>query len=125
MTRGSRFLPTSKKVFPPNEGSISSKDLLAELLKLEDAQWLSWRRGQPLTQNGLARLLKRFGIHPTKLRIVKDTPRGYFRDDFADAWSRYLPSEVEQVEQTNKTTGETGVLHVEQTTACSDPKPPV
>ena len=102
---GVTLLADVQKVFPHDEGSISSKDLLEELLKLEDAPWLTWRRGQPLTQNGLARLLKRFGISPTKLRIEGDTPRGYFRDDFADAWSRYLPPEVEQVEQTNKTGG--------------------
>ena len=122
---GVTLLADIQRVFPLDEDRISSKDLLEELLKLEDAPWLTWRRGQALTQNGVARLLKPFGIRPTKLRIEGDTPRGYCRDDFADAWSRYLPSEVEQVEQTNKTAGETGVLHVEQTTSCSDPKPPV
>lgn len=42
-------------------------------------------------EKALARLLKLFGIHPKTIRVGDDTPKGYMRGDFEEAWSRYLP----------------------------------
>ncbi|MCP4006084.1 MAG: DUF3631 domain-containing protein, partial [bacterium] len=43
---------------------MSSEQIVAVLTKMEDRPWPEWRRGQPLTQSGLARLLKRYDIRP-------------------------------------------------------------
>ncbi len=47
---------------------VPSADIVAALLRLEDRPWKEWRRGHPLSSNGLARLLKPFGIAPIKTR---------------------------------------------------------
>ena len=45
---------------------------------------------EPLTVNTLARLLLPFDIEPRTIRFDTDTFKGYRRDFFEDAWSRYL-----------------------------------
>jgi putative DNA primase/helicase len=72
---------------------LPSETLVEDLVKLETRPWAEWRRGgKPLTLNGLARLLKLFAIHPKTVRIGVQTPKGYDRSDFSDAWERYVPS---------------------------------
>jgi putative DNA primase/helicase len=75
---------------------MSSEDLADALCKREGRPWLEARNGKPLTANGLARLLKPFKTIPTgkAIRIDEKTPRGYFREWFADAFARYLPPET-------------------------------
>ncbi|MCP3998946.1 MAG: DUF3631 domain-containing protein, partial [bacterium] len=72
---------------------MSSEQIVAVLTKMEDRPWPEWRRGQPLTQSGLARLLKRYDIRPRTIRMGSDTAKGYLLSDFTDAFRRYLPSE--------------------------------
>ncbi len=73
---------------------LSSEELTAALGKLEGRPWAEWgRQRKPLTKNQLARLLKDFHIEPRGIRLAdRDTARGYYRELFADAWERYLPS---------------------------------
>jgi hypothetical protein len=70
---------------------MSSAALVEELIKIEDHPWGDWRKGRPITQNGLARLLKPFGILSKTIRIDDHTPKGYTRDQFTDVFKRYLP----------------------------------
>ena len=60
--------------------------------EMEERPWPEWRRGQALTQSGLAKLLKPFGVKPRLHRIAGETKakRGYDRQDLEDAWTRYL-----------------------------------
>lgn len=72
-----------------------SRHLLEYLYDREDQPWGEWgRTGKPLSAHGLARLLKPFGIRPKQIRIGETTKKGYFRRDFLDAFSRYLPAVV-------------------------------
>jgi hypothetical protein len=85
-----------------------SKDLVAKLKEIEEAPWAEWK-GKGLTQNSLAELLGGGGgrgrnkedgfnirsrtVHP------KEGPhgKGYRREQFEDAWSRYvLPDEPDE-----------------------------
>ncbi|MFL6835644.1 MAG: DUF3631 domain-containing protein, partial [Xanthobacteraceae bacterium] len=45
-------------------------------------------RGRPLDDRGLAQRLRRYEIRPKVLKSVNQ--RGYRREDFEDAWLRYL-----------------------------------
>jgi len=36
-------------------------------------------------------LLKPLKIRPKTVRIRNTTPKGYAKDDFKDAWDKYLP----------------------------------
>jgi hypothetical protein len=71
---------------------ITSADLVAALVADPERPWATWGKGdKPLTQNGLARLLKPFTIisdtvHPAGRPHAK----GYKRAWFEDAWASYL-----------------------------------
>jgi hypothetical protein len=74
---------------------LPSKALVAALIELDEADgmWREWR-GRKLTQNGLAVLLKPFGIHPRPTWAPRRTSnsrpfRGYWREDFTRAWRKY------------------------------------
>ena len=49
-------------------------------------------KGHPLTDRGLAALLRPYGIRSKTVRIGDLTSRGYMSADFVDAWNRYLPA---------------------------------
>ncbi len=71
---------------------IASADLVAALVDMEHRPWPEWRHGKPLTVRGVARLLRRFGIAPGTIRAASgETPKGYRRDQFKDAFARYVP----------------------------------
>lgn len=80
------------------EAKLGSLVLCAKLRELPEAQWATWggRRGkQGLTPNELAVLLRPFEVVPRVVRLSKtqergSTVRGYAREDFEDAWKRYL-----------------------------------
>jgi len=46
---------------------------------------------RPITQRQIARLLAPMKIKPSSIRIGTETPRGYLREWFDDAFFRYLP----------------------------------
>lgn len=69
---------------------ISSKELVEQLVKIEDRPWGDWRHGKPITQNGLARLLKPFAIHSNTIRFEGKTPKGYQLKQFEETFGRYL-----------------------------------
>jgi hypothetical protein len=69
---------------------LSTERLLEMLIEDDEAPWCEWH-GKPLTARGLARLFKPFGIRSGTVRLVDgSTPKGYKRETFIDAWSRYL-----------------------------------
>jgi len=69
---------------------LASAALAAALHEIEEAPWGEWY-GNQITANAIARLLKPYDVQPRKLRIGDETPRGYTRAQFADAWERYIP----------------------------------
>lgn len=83
---------------PPNNVLIPTKDILAKLTAFDDRPWASWRHNKPMTGRALARLLGPLGIHPCS----DGSLRGYRADGFADAISRYLPSEASKRHDLNK-----------------------
>jgi hypothetical protein len=91
---GVRLLADVRQIF--NERAVdrlSSEDLVGELVGIETSPWAEWSRGKPLTKVKLARMLGRFGIAPGTIRVQESTPKGYYRRDFDDAFSRYLSGE--------------------------------
>jgi putative DNA primase/helicase len=69
---------------------LSSADLLAALIEDEEKSWATYNRGRPMTPKQLSQRLKGYGIKPAVIRVGIATPRGYRRDDFQDAFARYL-----------------------------------
>ena len=70
---------------------LSSADIVQGLNDMDDRPWPEWRRGKPMTQNSVSKLLKPFGIAPKKIRFHNDTARGYDRADIQEACRRYVP----------------------------------
>jgi hypothetical protein len=72
-----------------NAERIFSADLALGLNAMDDAQWRGWNQGKGISPHQVAHRLKAFGIEPCYLRIGGPNRRGYLREVFGDAWSRY------------------------------------
>ena len=73
---------------------LPSADMAEHLGKLEERPWPEWKNSKPITQRQVAALLRPFRIVPVSIRLPDGkTPKGYHRDQFADAWRRYLPED--------------------------------
>jgi len=71
---------------------MTTDDLIEDLAKFESSPWAELNHGKPISRHGLSRILRAFQIAPRVIRVEDKTPRGYHRDQFAEAWSMYLPS---------------------------------
>jgi putative DNA primase/helicase len=72
-------------------GPIPSKDLIANLVAIEESRWSAYgKRGDAITPQQLARLLKPFGVAPRSVRIGEVTAKGYDRDALQEIIGRYL-----------------------------------
>jgi len=69
---------------------MGSKELTDTLVSDQGSEWAEYRNSKPITQNALARLLKRFKIAPGKVTINGIQLRGYLWAWFEDAWERHL-----------------------------------
>jgi len=76
-----------------NESKITTTELISALVNDDEKSWATYNRGKPLSPRQLANLLKPYGIQPRTVRVLNTTPKGYYQDDFEDAFSRYLTRE--------------------------------
>jgi hypothetical protein len=88
---GVRLLADIQTVFVERD-RIATADLLAELHALDEAPWGDWY-GRPLSARKLAQMLRPYGVHSRTVRLDDGTtPKGFLREQFEGAWSRYIPS---------------------------------
>jgi len=74
---------------------LSSESLVDSLNGMDESPWSEWKRGSGLTQRQLARLLRPYDIFSRTVRFSgSDTARGYLREQFEDAWRRYIPTDA-------------------------------
>ena len=69
---------------------ITSAELLEHLTGMLHRPWSEWRRGFPITAQGIAKLLDPFAIRPRTIRTKSGTAKGYLLEQFEDAFRRYL-----------------------------------
>ena len=71
---------------------LSSAELCEKLAGMEGQPWGDYgKRGDPITQNQLAKLLKRFNVHPRNIKLASGkVPKGYSVEDFQEVFTRYL-----------------------------------
>ncbi len=84
----------------PSRSRIKTADLLQKLYELEDRPWNDWYRGKPITAAKVAKYLKPFGMSPKTIRNSYQTAKGYLKDDFDDAFARYIPDQDVTTSQT-------------------------
>jgi hypothetical protein len=71
---------------------LATETILCVLNGLDEAPWGEILNGKPLNARALSQRLRPYGVNSKTVRIGNTTPKGYAATDFADAWSRYLPS---------------------------------
>jgi putative DNA primase/helicase len=81
---------------------IGSSVLLERLVGMEGRPWADYRNGKAMTPHGLARLLKRFEVFPCDRRQGEKVLKSYRRDDFGDAFARYLPLKSQHRNKVNE-----------------------
>jgi hypothetical protein len=100
---GVQLLADVRRVFEESAADrLGSETLAKALCELEESPWADLK-GKALDARGLARRLRRFEVRPKTIRIGDTTPRGYERGDFVDAWNRYLPTPVSDLQETATT----------------------
>jgi len=92
MEAGTLLLGDIKALFAEiGAEQMPSAEIAEKLGKMEERPWPEWRRGMPITAPQLANQLRPFGVRPSTIRRDRDTAKGYRREQFAEAWARYLP----------------------------------
>jgi hypothetical protein len=71
---------------------MRSQMLVDRIISNEESLWCTSSRRRRLTQTELARLLEPFDVTPRDIRFDHCIFKGYRREDFEDAWARYLPA---------------------------------
>jgi hypothetical protein len=89
LTSGVELLSHIRDAFE-DEDKIWTETLLERLRNRDESPWKDIH-GRFLEDRGLARRLKPYSIKSKSIRIRGEVRRGFAADDFADAWSRYLP----------------------------------
>lgn len=92
---GAMLLADIREIFTET-GSLrlTSAELAQRLGQIEDKPWAEWRHGKPMTSTQLARALSPFRVRPHNMKVAGtgEVRKGYQRDQFEDAWTRYLSS---------------------------------
>jgi putative DNA primase/helicase len=70
---------------------LASAFVAGQLQQMEHRPWPEFSRGQPITQNAIARLLKPFKIRPKQVIVDGRKKQGYHPDQFTWAFKRYVP----------------------------------
>jgi putative DNA primase/helicase len=77
---------------------MAMAELLRRLVEDETAPWATWNRGKPMTPRQLGAKLKEFGIHAGTVHVsAYEKPKGFKREQFTDAWARYLDGDGQEV----------------------------
>lgn len=71
---------------------IQTVGLVHHLVSDPERPWSTLKAGRPLDARRLATMLAPYGVTSKTLRIGTTTAKGYARDQFTDAWTRYTPS---------------------------------
>jgi len=108
VSNGIKLLSDIRSVFDSKYADkLTTREILEELIGIDDSPWAGWwaddlkHDNLPKAASKLARMLSDYKtpagkrIKPHTLRMGKETPKGFYRIDFEDAWERYLPAPSE------------------------------
>ena len=88
---GNELLSDIQQVFESKRvDRISMADLVAALIEDDEAAWATYNRGRPLAPRQLGRMLGGYGVKSKMLRIGHDVSKGFEKEQFTDAFTRYL-----------------------------------
>lgn len=72
-----------------NQDLVASSQLVKKLNDLKHMSWADFNAGKGITERGLAKILKPFGISPMQARVNAQQTRGYRVGQFVSVWDRY------------------------------------
>jgi len=96
VSMGVRLLTDLRTIFGEND-HLTTEAILTALLAMDESPWGNLR-GKPLDASGLARRLSKYEIRSGTVRDGNVTAKGYKRDAFFDAWTRYVTAVTPSVE---------------------------
>lgn len=93
-TTGVQLLASIQAIFGDERDRITTKELVAALCADDEGPWESYgKRGDPVSPRQVADLLRPFGVASRDTRTEDGKIlKGYLRDSFVDAWTRYVPA---------------------------------
>jgi putative DNA primase/helicase len=98
MSTSTRMLSDIRRLLRTfSDVKVPSANLLQELNAQEDAPWGGMNEGRGIGPHFLSAQLRSFGITPRTIWIGSTegrTCKGYLKQDFSDAFTRYLPAEA-------------------------------
>lgn len=98
---GAELLASIREAFDNRRTDrLSTADLLEALAEDEEAPWAAWNRGKPMTPHQLSKRLSEFRIKPGAHRIGFKTAKGYKREQFEEAFKRYLSADTPEISVT-------------------------
>ena len=110
-TAGERLLTDLRIVFGEAQ-ALWTVTIIEQLAKLDEAPWADWY-GQRITDRGVAKLLRPYGIRSRDVKLNETVRKGYRREDLHDAWQRYStparPSATSATAQVNPVADGSGV----------------
>lgn len=117
---GVKLLGDLRDIFGDHD-QLPTEHILGALHKIEESPWGDLR-GKALDARGLSQRLRPYDIKPTTIRTALGTPKGYRKQDFHDAWSRYLPltlGYVEGLASATATSADVGAPPIESATSAT------
>ena len=95
---GSELLADIREVFEQMAcHRIKTADLITALCEDGEMPWATYNRGKPISPRQVATRLKGYGIHSKTIRLGAETPKGYERAQFEEAFARYLAPPVAEI----------------------------
>jgi putative DNA primase/helicase len=93
MSMGTELLADIQEIFETRGvDRISTARLIEALCADDERPWATYNHGKPITPRQVAKRLSEYGIASATIRIGLETPKGYRRDMFDEAFKRYLPT---------------------------------
>jgi hypothetical protein len=91
ISMATELLADIREIFAEKKmNAIFSYQLVYALCR-DERRWCTHNRGGNITAAQVARILKGYGIGPKSMRIDLENAKGYAKEQFTDAWERYLP----------------------------------
>lgn len=87
---------------------VLTKELLIKLNALEGRPWADYSHGKGLSAHQLAAMLRRFSIQSQNIRVGASIVKGYYLDDFTDAFARYLGPQLRYIATSAEPQGVSG-----------------
>lgn len=92
-SNGVQLLRDLRQVFEGKERMLS-EELVLELSQIPESPWRNLHYdGKPINARDLADMLKPYGVKSTNIRKGGKIQKGYYANDLADPWTRYVSTD--------------------------------